>query len=128
GPDIVAETRISPAVMGATGLPLLGLTLGTDGSWSARFWLKDTNQKRKYDRSWCETVRVIGKKLSLTYNDNMLPPMFDIGKQLRTISAWGSKNQEDLSRLRVGIVGLGSVGSIVAEILARTGIANFTLI
>src|SRR5690606_6836173 len=51
-----------------------------------------------------------------------------IGKQLRTISAWGSKNQEDLSRLRVGIVGLGSVGSIVAEILARTGIANFTLI
>ncbi|HYD90616.1 MAG TPA: ThiF family adenylyltransferase, partial [Flavobacterium sp.] len=45
-----------------------------------------------------------------TYNDNILPPTFDIGKQLRTVS------------------GLGSVGSIVAEILARTGIANFTLI
>lgn len=47
---------------------------------------------------------------------------------MRTISAWGKTTQEDLSRLKIGIVGLGSVGSIVAEILARTGIAHFTLI
>ena len=38
--DIVAEERNAPAVMGATGLPFLGLTLGTDGSWSARLWQK----------------------------------------------------------------------------------------
>lgn len=126
--DVIAETRISPSVMGLTGLPLLGLTLGTDGAWSGRFWMKDTNEKRKYNRNWCDTVRVIGKKLSITYNDYLLPPTFDSAKQLRTISAWGSKTQEDLSRLKIGIVGLGSVGSIVAEILARTGIANFTLI
>lgn len=128
GPDIIAEKRISPAVMAASGLPLLGMTIGTDGAWSGRFWIKDESQKRKYDRAWCETVRVIGKKLTITYNDNLLPPCFDIGKQLRTISAWGAKKQENLSRLKIGIVGLGSVGSIVAEILARTGIANFTLI
>ena len=126
--DIIAEKRISPAVMGFTGLPLLGLTLGTDGAWSGRFWIKDENEKRKYNRNWCDTVRVIGKKLSITFNDSLLPPIFDSAKQLRTISAWGSKTQEDLSRLKVGIVGLGSVGSIVAEILARTGISNFTLI
>ncbi|MEJ7678745.1 MAG: ThiF family adenylyltransferase [Segetibacter sp.] len=126
--DVIAETRISPAVMGLTGFPLLGLTLGTDGAWSGRFWIKDENEKRKYNRNWCDTVRVIGKQLSLTYNDSLLPPIFDSAKQLRTISAWGSKTQEDLSRLKVGIVGLGSVGSIVAEILARTGVSNFTLI
>lgn len=126
--DITAETRLSPAVMAVTGLPLLGLTLGTDGAWSGRFWLKDGAEKRKYNRTWCDTVRVVDKQLSVTYYDEILPPSFDAGKQLRTISAWGSKTQEDLSRLRVGIVGLGSVGSIVTEILARTGIANFTLI
>jgi molybdopterin-synthase adenylyltransferase len=126
--DVVAETRLSPSVMAVTGLPLLGLTLGTDGAWSGRFWLKDDTQKRKYNRAWCDTVRVVDKQLSITYYDEILPPSFDAGKQLRTISAWGSKTQEDLSRLRVGIVGLGSVGSIVAEVLARTGIANFTLI
>lgn len=126
--DIVAETRLSPTVMAITGLPLLGLTLGTDNAWSGRFWLKDETQKRTYNRAWCDTVRLVDKQLSITYYDEILPPSFDAGKQLRTISAWGSKTQEDLSRLRVGIVGLGSVGSIVAEVLARTGIANFTLI
>ncbi|MBK6826076.1 MAG: ThiF family adenylyltransferase [Chitinophagaceae bacterium] len=126
--DVIAESRISPAVMGATGLPLVGMTVGTDGAWSARYWLKDKEQKRKYDRYWCATVRVIGKKLSITFNDALMPPAFDSAKQLRTISAWGKATQEDISRLRIGIVGLGSVGSIVAEILARTGISHFTLI
>lgn len=126
--DIIAETRLSPSIMAATGFPLLGLTLGTDGAWSGRFWIKDDREKRKYNRNWCETVRMIGKKLSITFNDDLLHPSFDRAKQLRTISAWGNKTQEDLSRLKIGIVGLGSVGSIVAEILARTGISNFTLI
>ena len=126
--DVTAETRISPAVFATTGYPLLGLTIGNDESWSARFWLKDKKVKRKYNRKWCETVRIIGKSLKITFNDSLIPPNFDAEKQLRTISAWGERTQEDLSRLRVGIVGLGSVGSIVAEILARTGISNFTLI
>lgn len=126
--DIVAESRIAPAVMGATSLPLLGMTIGLDGAWSGRFWLKNQHIKRKYDWHWCDTVRVLGKKLSITYNDAILPPHFDATKQLRTISAWGNKTQEDLSRLKVCIVGLGSVGSIVAEILSRTGISHFTLI
>lgn len=126
--DIVAESRIAPPTMAATGLPLVGLTIGIDGAWSGRHWLKNPDKKRTYDRHWCETVRVIGKQLSITYNDTLLQPMFDSAQQLRTISAWGMRTQEDLSRLRIGIVGLGSVGSIVAEILARTGISNFTLI
>ena len=126
--DVTAETRMSPAVFASTGLPLLGLTVGSDSIWSARFWVKHKTERRKYNRKMCESVRVIGKGLKIIYNDNLLPPSFDFEKQLRTISAWGEKTQEDLSRLRVGIVGLGSVGSIVAEILARTGISNFTLI
>lgn len=126
--DVIAEKRMSPSVKAITNLPLLGMTIGNDESWSARFWIKDTVIKRKYNRCWCESVRVLGKKLNITYNDMLLKPNFDSEKQLRTISAWGEKTQEDLSRLKIGIVGLGSVGSIICEILARTGISNFVLI
>jgi hypothetical protein len=38
------------------------------------------------------------------------------------------RSQEDLARARIGIVGLGSVGSIVAEALSRTGVQHITLI
>lgn len=126
--DVVAENTMAPATQSMTSLPLLGMTIGNDGSWSARFWIKDKTLKRKYQRYWCESVSVIGKKATITFNDNLLSPNFDSKKQLRTISAWGKNAQEDLSRLKIGIVGLGSVGSIVAEILARTGISNFVLI
>src|SRR5438046_1801902 len=38
--DIAAEQGHAAATKGATELPLVGLTLGTDGAWSARFWEK----------------------------------------------------------------------------------------
>lgn len=128
GPDIVAEKRIAPRAYAISNLPLIGMTLGSDRFWSARFWEKNNYRKRTYKRIWCKNVRIVGKKLLINFNDNILKPNFDSNKQLRTISAWGSKTQEDLSRLKVGIVGLGSVGSIVAEILARSGVSNFVLI
>jgi len=126
--DVIAETRMAPAVLATTSFPLLGMTLGSDGACSARFWRKDFNAKRSYHREWCESVRVIGKKLSITFNDRLLKPTFDSDQQLRTISAWGKRTQEDLSRVQVVIVGLGSVGSIVAKILARAGFSNFILV
>lgn len=127
--DIRAEgERISPAAVGAMGYPLLGLTLGTDGAWSARYWLKDPIVRRKYNREWCTTVRVMSSALTITFNNHLLPARLGGERQLRTISAWGPKAQEGLSCITVGIVGLGSVGSIVAEILARTGISRFVLI
>jgi ThiF family len=126
--DIVAENRMAPAVMGSTGLPLLGMTVGNDEAWSARFWIKDSKINRKYNRSWCENVRVIGDSLKVTFNDNLVKSFINPSKQLRTISAWGEQTQKDLTKLKIGIVGLGSVGSFVAESLARIGISDFTLI
>jgi molybdopterin-synthase adenylyltransferase len=46
----------------------------------------------------------------------------------RQIRMFGRVGQERLKRLRVGIVGLGGTGSIVAQQLAHLGIANFLLI
>jgi molybdopterin-synthase adenylyltransferase len=71
GDDIMAENRMAAATQAATGLPLLGLTLGTDGAWSARFWQKSA--PRIYNRSWCGSVRVVGENLRVTFNDLIVP-------------------------------------------------------
>lgn len=125
--DIVAERdKLAAATGGLTGLPLVGLTLGTDGSWSARFWQR-TGRKR-YERRWCESVRVAGEALGLTFCDEVVPPPVFRELFRRTATVWGEANHEKLARVRVGIVGLGSVGSIVAEALARMGLQRFVLI
>jgi len=127
GDDRETELRQAPAVKAATRLPLLGMTLGTDGAWSGRFWIKTA--PRIYERRWCESVRVIGDRgLQTTFHDELLPPPAFREELKRTISAWGKIAQQKLARLKYGIVGLGSVGSVVAETLARMGVERIKLI
>ncbi|MBL0269436.1 MAG: ThiF family adenylyltransferase [Chitinophagaceae bacterium] len=126
--DVRAESGIAGATKSVTGLPLLGMTAGIDGAWSARFWFRSKAKKRSYKNTWCESVRVIGDTLKIHFNNDLLKPSITEEALLRTISAWGRSVQEDISRLRIAIVGLGSVGSMVAECLARTGFARFVLI
>lgn len=120
--DIAAEQGNAGAVFGATGLPFVGLTLAGNETWSARFW--ERTAPRTYPCAWCATVRIVGNRLSLNYNETMIPRPLTTGEQIRTVSAWGEDCQADLVRLRVGIVGAGSVGGMIAEALARTGIEN----
>ena len=46
----------------------------------------------------------------------------------RSIRAFGVRGQQALSTLRVGIVGLGGTGSIVAQELAHLGVRSLTLV
>jgi hypothetical protein len=124
--DIRAEQGHAAAVKGATGLPLVGLTAGNDHSWSARFWEKTAPSR--YERRWCSSVRAVGSQLRITFNDRLQPAPSASESLRRTISAWGPTRHANLARIRVGIVGAGSVGSIVAEALARTGFQHITLI
>lgn len=124
--DIEAEKMLAPRVKAVTGLPLLGLTLGTDNYWSARFWIKEA--PNFYQKYWCESVRIVGKSLKPYFYNKILPKIHFGEEFQRTISSWGDKKQQEISRLKIGIVGLGSVGSVVAEALLRTGIGNLTFI
>lgn len=124
--DIRAEGKLASAVDAVTGLPLLGMTLAGDGSWSARFW--DRQRGRVYKRQWSESVRVVGKGVRSTFFGSLLPvPQYrEMFRRTRTV--WGTDAHETLARLRVGIVGVGSVGSLVAEALSRSGLQRFVLI
>lgn len=124
--DVDAEKGNAGAVFGATGFPLVGLTIAKDGTWSARFW--ERTAPRTYPGAWCSTVRVVGDRICMSYNDRLAPRPAATEEQLRTVSAWGEDCQADLTRLRVGIVGVGSVGGFIAEALARTGFEDIVLI
>ena len=124
--DVVAERdRLAGAVAGRTGLPLVGLTRGTNGEWSGRLWLR--KGRHLYQRRWASSVRVVGPKLAITYHpDEPLASVTD--SQEATLSVWGQAAQDQLVRSRVGIVGLGSVGGLVAEALSRVGLQELTYI
>jgi len=125
--DIVAERdRLGGLVASASGLPVLGLTRGTDGAWSSRFWFR--SGRHRYERRWASTVRSVGRRLRISYHPKLRPSPPAPESQVATISVWGKTAQADLVRARIGIVGLGSVGSIVAEALSRTGLERLTLI
>ncbi len=78
---------------------------------------------------WCDKVRIVGpQSYRLYFNDNLRPAPKRRNVLKRTIDAWGRKAQNDISRLNVGIVGLGSGGSVVAEAVARIGVEQVVLI
>ena len=124
-PDIAAERELTyPAH--ATGKPLLGMTMGNDGHWSARLWEKTDDQ---VVGTWCRKVRVpTPVRYSIHWRPSALRAVEDTELQRRTIETWGVGTQRHIQNLRIGIVGLGSVGALVAEALSRVGISEITLI
>ena len=124
--DVTAERDVLAYPAGATGLPLLGLTIGTDGYWSARFWRRDGGEMTCH---WCDKVRILDRDAyKLYYNDLIAPPPPRRNILKRTFDTWGERTQHNISRMNVGIVGVGSVGSFVAESMARIGVTEITLI
>ena len=117
---------LAPVVNAALGLPLLGMTLAQDGTLSARFWKTENASVSKKE---ADSVRVVGKRFFVFHHPDKAPIM---GKKrqrrIATTSVWESKKQGLLESFRVGIVGLGSVGSMVSESLARMGMRDFVLI
>jgi len=121
--DAIAERRVARAAMAATALPLVGLTMTDAGSYSARAWPRVA--VLQYQRQEGESVRVVGNALRTT---RPVVGRLRDGALERTESVWGEVGQESISRLRVGVAGLGSVGSSVAEGLARMGVEDIVLV
>ena len=106
GPDRGTEASYANLVREMTGLPLVGMTLGGgDRSWSARHW--DHGVGRNVAPTDCANVRVIGDRLTVTWNDRITPAPRANLRQTRTISAWGAAVQADLARRRVLVIGAG---------------------
>jgi molybdopterin-synthase adenylyltransferase len=121
-PDREAEASYANLAREITGLPLVGLTLAGDSRWSARHWDRDTG--RDVDATHAENVRVVGDRLTVTWNDALVPAPAARRSQVRAVASWGERMQRDLSRRSVLVVGAGSVGLDVVLRLAATGLAR----
>lgn len=125
--DFRAEAGHAAQAEAITQLPFLGMTLGTrSGLCSARLWKRVG--PRHFEPAWCESVRVVGDEYRVNYDPAQRPPPPMRPSQVRTVSAWGRTAQDDLARIRVGIIGAGSVGALVGEALARMGVTDVTLL
>lgn len=119
GMDWETESEYERVARTATKMPLLGITLGGhDTAWSARFWFDRTTP------TWAESVRSLASILSVTWNDKLRAVPDVTASQERTVSSWGEQVQGSISRLRVLVVGGGSVGLDVAQRLAATGLVT----
>ncbi len=117
GPDYDTESDYERTVRAITKMPLLGMTLGgADTSWSARFWFERSKPL------WVESVRSVAPAMSVTWNDALRKIPAVTAAQERTVSSWGTAAQNSLARLRILVVGVGSVGLDVAQRLAATGV------
>jgi molybdopterin-synthase adenylyltransferase len=124
--DFRAESSHSAQADVMTGLPMLGLTYATGNNrFSARFW--ERTEPKVYRPRDCESVRVVGGRYEPSYNPALRPAPEVRPAQIRTTSSWGEHVQADLARIRVGVIGVGSVGALIAEALARIGIIDLTL-
>ena len=125
-PDIFAERDIVAYQAQATGRPFLGMTVAADGHWSARFWSPRPKHMRL---DWCAKVRVPREeRYQVDWHPSAARPYVPNPILRRTIDTWGIGVQAGIQQLRIGIVGVGSVGAIAAEALARIGVGEITLI
>lgn len=60
---------------------------------------------------------------SLSSKGKRISPQYD-----RQVRAFGEAGQQTLESLKVGIVGVGGIGSLVGEQLARAGVRDFALV
>lgn len=75
-----------------------------------------------------EAVRVTEVNESLTTHSHGDPPLLPEEVYDRQVRAFGHDGQIKLSKLTVGIVGVGGTGSLVVEQLAHLGIKNYVLL
>jgi hypothetical protein len=121
GSDQDTEQSYARVAETITGHPLVGMTLAGDTTWSARFWDHQRGHRN------AENVRVVGSTLQLSWNGALRPAPSSTSTQVRTISAWGETVQANLARLRVLVVGVGTVGLDLATRLVQAGVQDVSV-
>jgi hypothetical protein len=120
--DIESHERGYPALLQiARGMPVGALVFGRR-SVEADVWLPDGN-RLSLDR--CVVVGNTITRLSPSPRNSTAVPADTYDRQIRM---FGASGQHELADCRVGIVGVGGIGSLVAEYLSRLGVGAFLLI
>lgn len=104
------------------GTRLMSLIMTPDGRLTGRIW----RHPSKTGHDPLAMIRVVGSRFELHYPERGIAT--DIRAFHRQALAFGNALNQDLRKLRVGIVGCGGTGSAVAMLLARLGVGQIVLI
>lgn len=120
--DIGSHERGYPALLQiARGMPVGALVFGQRSA-QADIWLSNDN------RLELDHLAVIGNTIQRLTPAPQWEPDALSGTYDRQIRMFGKRGQAELAGCRVGIIGLGGIGSMVAEYLSRLGVGEFFLI
>ena len=120
GPDMAAHERGYPALLDiARGMPVGALVFARSAV-AGDLWFPGC------DRAPLSQAAIIGHRRQLLYPKPETKAAA-LGMYDRQSRLFGDAGQELLRRTRVGIVGLGGAGSVLAELLGRLGVGEFVL-
>lgn len=101
--------------------PYASLIMMGDGSLIGRVWRKDLSHEP------ISKFRIIGKRFRLDY-PNRIDGYSNNEAFQRQSLAFGTALNQDLSKLKISVVGAGATGSATAVMLARLGVGELCLI
>jgi hypothetical protein len=120
--DLDSHERGYPALLQiAKGMPVGALVFGRR-SVQADVWLPDGT------RLDLDDAVVVGNTVQRLTPSVKRRPIDTSNSYDRQIRMFGKAGQAVLANCRVGIIGLGGIGSLVAEYLARLGVGGFCLV
>ena len=121
--DFDSHVRGYPALLQiAKGMPVGALVFGYR-SIEADIWMPD------HKRLSLDVCKVIGNAIKELRSRPVKKNSLKSGESYdRQIKFFGALGQESLAKAKVAVIGLGGIGSMVTEYLARLGIGHFILI
>ena len=119
--DLASHKRGYPALLDiGRGIPVGALVYGRR-SVAADVWFPDGSRRS------LGAYRVIGSDIKRLYSRPRLDSKTD-AEHDRQVRMFGADGQRILQTSKIAVVGLGGVGSLVTEYLARLGVGNIILI
>ena len=120
--DLQSHERGYPALRDiGKGVPVGALVFGRR-SVAADIWLPDGTRRP------LGTFRVVGPTIKRYYSQPSCTVAQSEPAHERQIRMFGAAGQALLAASKVGVIGLGGVGSLVAEYLARLGVGHLVLV
>ena len=120
--DLDSHERGYPALLQISrGMPVGALVFGRR-SVQADVWLPEGQRLALAD------IVIVGNTIERLFSSRDATPRAVSETYDRQVRVFGKAGQEALSNCRVAILGLGGIGSLVAEYLARLGVGHLLLV
>ncbi|MGC2411167.1 MAG: ThiF family adenylyltransferase [Stellaceae bacterium] len=121
--DLASHERGYPTLLALVqGLPV-GALVFAPAAVAGDIWLPNGKRVRLKQATVIGRRRTVLLPVPLSATKGLAPAMYD-----RQVRLFGEAGQEIFRRAKVGIIGLGGIGSQLAELLGRLGVGFFVLV